>query len=51
LLAERTRSITEVGLALGFAETSSFSATFHKLTGKNPGLAAGVFSSGEAMRR
>jgi len=36
LLAERTRSVTEVGLTLGFAETSSFSATFHKLTGTSP---------------
>ena len=36
LLAERTRSVTDVGLALGFAETSSFSAAFHKLTGISP---------------
>ncbi len=36
LLADRTRSVTEIGLALGFAETSSFSAAFHKATGTSP---------------
>ena len=36
LLAQRTRSITEVGMELGFAETSSFSATFQKMTGASP---------------
>lgn len=36
LLAARARSITDIGLALGFAETSSFSATFHRLTGASP---------------
>lgn len=36
LLADRERSVTEIGLALGFAETSSFSAAFHKATGTSP---------------
>ena len=36
LLAEPTRSITEVALAVGFAETSSFSAAFRKVTGISP---------------
>jgi AraC-like DNA-binding protein len=36
LLAEEARSVTAVALALGFAETSSFSATFRKVTGVSP---------------
>ncbi len=36
LLAEQVRSITEIALMLGFAETSSFSATFRKTTGTSP---------------
>jgi AraC family transcriptional regulator len=31
-----TRSVTEVALAVGFAETSSFSAAFRKTTGLTP---------------
>jgi AraC family transcriptional regulator len=31
-----TRSVTEVVLAVGFAETSSFSAAFRKTTGLTP---------------
>ena len=34
LLVER--SVTEVALAVGFAETSSFSATFRKAAGCSP---------------
>jgi AraC family transcriptional regulator len=36
LLAGRRHSVTEVGLALGFSETSSFTATFRKITGQTP---------------
>jgi AraC-like DNA-binding protein len=36
LLAERTRSVTEIGLAVGFSETSSFTSAFHKVTGETP---------------
>jgi AraC family transcriptional regulator len=36
LLAQPDRTITEVALAVGFAETSSFSAAFRKVTGSAP---------------
>lgn len=36
LLAEPQRSVTEIALVLGFAETSAFSATFRKVTGASP---------------
>jgi AraC family transcriptional regulator len=36
LLMERKQSITEVALAVGFGETSSFSAAFRKATGVTP---------------
>lgn len=36
LLAERDHSVTEVGLSLGFCETSSFTAVFRKITGLTP---------------
>jgi AraC family transcriptional regulator len=36
LLAERKHSVTEVGLAVGFNETSSFTAVFRKITGQTP---------------
>jgi AraC-like DNA-binding protein len=36
LLASRQHSVTEVGLALGFSETSSFTAAFRKTTGQTP---------------
>jgi AraC-like DNA-binding protein len=36
LLTEQGRSVTEVALTLGFAETSSFSATFRRSTGTSP---------------
>ena len=36
LLAGRKHSVTEVGLTLGFSETSSFTATFRKITGQTP---------------
>ncbi|MGB8575913.1 MAG: helix-turn-helix domain-containing protein [Pseudolabrys sp.] len=32
----RDRSVTEVALVVGFAETSSFSATFRRRTGAAP---------------
>jgi AraC family transcriptional regulator len=36
LLERRTLSVTEIGLALGFSETSSFTAAFRKTTGLTP---------------
>lgn len=36
LLAERKHSVTEVGLTVGFSETSSFTAMFRKFTGQTP---------------
>jgi AraC family transcriptional regulator len=36
LLGERKLSVTEIGLDVGFSETSSFTAAFSKLTGETP---------------
>jgi AraC family transcriptional regulator len=36
LLSDRANSITEVGLILGYANSSSFSLTFRKITGQTP---------------
>ena len=36
LLAEAACSVTEIGLAVGFRETSSFTAAFRKTTGQTP---------------
>jgi AraC family transcriptional regulator len=36
LLAERKLSVTEIGLDVGFSETSSFTAAFRKVTGETP---------------
>jgi AraC family transcriptional regulator len=36
LLAESALSVTEIGLAVGFRETSSFTAAFRKATGQTP---------------
>jgi AraC family transcriptional regulator len=36
LLSQPARSVTEIALALGFAETSSFSAAFRRVTGASP---------------
>ena len=36
LLANSTMSVTDIGLALGFAETSTFTAAFRKVTGFTP---------------
>jgi AraC family transcriptional regulator len=36
MLAERKHSVTEVGLTLGFSETSSFTAVFRKMAGQTP---------------
>jgi AraC family transcriptional regulator len=36
MLAERKHSVTEVGLTVGFNETSSFTAVFRKVTGQTP---------------
>ncbi|HMF24939.1 MAG TPA: AraC family transcriptional regulator [Pseudolabrys sp.] len=36
LLAARTLSVTEIGLDVGFSETSSFTSAFRKVTGETP---------------
>jgi len=36
MLAKRSMSVTEVGFALGFAQTSSFTAAFRRVTGTTP---------------
>jgi AraC family transcriptional regulator len=36
LLSDRAISITDVGLSLGYSNTSSFSRTFRKITGQTP---------------
>jgi AraC family transcriptional regulator len=36
LLAKRSLSVTEIGLELGFCETSSFCSAFRKATGQSP---------------
>jgi AraC family transcriptional regulator len=36
LLGERRLSVTEIGLDVGFSETSSFTAAFRKVTGETP---------------
>jgi AraC family transcriptional regulator len=36
LLAERKASVTGVGFALGYSQTSSFSVAFRKITGRSP---------------
>jgi AraC family transcriptional regulator len=36
LLAKPAASVTEIGLALGFSQTSSFSAAFRRATGCTP---------------
>jgi AraC family transcriptional regulator len=36
LLEEQARSVTEVGLMLGFAETSSFTTSFRRAMGVTP---------------
>jgi AraC family transcriptional regulator len=36
LLADRVNSVTDVGLALGYSQTSSFTVAFRKITGQTP---------------
>jgi AraC family transcriptional regulator len=36
LLADRTLSVTTIALDVGFSETSTFTAAFHRLTGQTP---------------
>jgi AraC family transcriptional regulator len=36
LLAEREASVTDIGFALGYSHTSSFSVAFRKITGRSP---------------
>jgi len=35
-LADRSMSVTDVGLSLGYAQTSSFTTAFRKMTGWTP---------------
>jgi len=36
LLAQSAPSVTDIGLTVGYSETSSFTAAFHKTTGITP---------------
>jgi AraC family transcriptional regulator len=36
LLADRGVSVTRIALAIGFSDTSTFTAAFHRLTGQTP---------------
>jgi AraC family transcriptional regulator len=36
LLADRDLSVTTIALAIGFSDTSTFTAAFHRLTGQTP---------------
>jgi AraC family transcriptional regulator len=36
LLADRELSVTTIGLTIGFSDTSTFTAAFHRLTGQTP---------------
>jgi AraC family transcriptional regulator len=36
LLANRERPITSIALDIGFGDTSTFTAAFHRLTGQTP---------------
>lgn len=36
MLSEPSKSVTEIGLTLGFSETSSFTAAFRRVTGQSP---------------
>ena len=36
LLAKPALTVTDVGLTVGYSETSSFTAAFHKATGLTP---------------
>jgi AraC family transcriptional regulator len=36
LLAERRRSVTEVGLIVGYSEASAFSSAFRRVSGLTP---------------
>ena len=36
LLAKPAPSVTDIGLTVGYSETSSFTAAFHKTTGLTP---------------
>jgi len=38
LLANRTNSVTDIALSLGYAQTSSFSSSFRKVTGWTPAV-------------
>jgi len=48
LLADRAISVTEIGLTLGYSQTSSFSVAFRKMTGWTPSEYSREFKSSEA---
>ena len=47
LLAEAAPSVTDVGRIVGYCETSSFTAAFHKATGFTPTAYRRTFTSSE----
>ena len=47
LLAEAAPSVTDVGRIVGYSETSSFTAAFHKATGFTPTAYRRTFTSSE----
>ena len=47
LLAEPAPSVTEIGRIVGYSETSSFTAAFHKATGFTPTAYRRIFTSSE----
>ena len=52
LLQHRGRSVTEIGLALGFSDTSAFSASFRQTTGRTPSQyrrGAGIHETGSGI--
>jgi len=49
LLADRTTSVTDIALTLGYAQTSSFSCAFRKMTGWTPTVYRRVFVGPDAL--
>jgi AraC family transcriptional regulator len=49
LLADRATSVTDIALTLGYAQTSSFSCAFRKMTGWTPTGYRRVFKGADAL--
>ncbi|HTV31041.1 MAG TPA: helix-turn-helix domain-containing protein, partial [Xanthobacteraceae bacterium] len=49
LLADRTTSVTDIALTLGYAQTSTFSCAFRKMTGWTPTVYRRVFVGPDAL--